>query len=115
MNKEYKKIEFTAGSRLDKCVKELLKHRERNELVYGYFNGHKLYSDTVNLDDAYKKIIGQTWLEYNKEQEKWIDEYEKQRKKHIEKIPELSKVWKQKGREVLEPDRWELWDKNSSS
>lgn len=30
---------------------------------------------------------------------------------HENKIPELTKVWKAKGREILTEDKWELWDK----
>ena len=42
-NKKYKKIECI-GSTLYNCVNKLLEYKDRGELVYVDFNGHKLYS-----------------------------------------------------------------------
>ena len=54
---KYKKIEFGFGN-IESAIKELNQHKERGELVYGEFNGQKLYSDKDNLDSAYVKITG---------------------------------------------------------
>ena len=48
---EHRKIEFGLGN-IESAVKELARYKERGELVYGEFNGQKLYSDTDDLDSA---------------------------------------------------------------
>lgn len=111
MNKQYKKIEFNVGSNIEDVVKELLEYQINGFLVYGEFNGFKLYSDTVTLDGAYKLITGKTKEEFDKAQQEWRDEYNRKEKEHQESIPSLSKEWMKKGREILSDDKLEFWDK----
>lgn len=111
MNNKYKEIEFLAGDTIAEVVKELLSYKEKGKLVCGTFNGVTLYSDTVTMDGAYKEIIGKTKAEFDKGQQEWKEDYERQKQEHQEKIPELSEVWEQKGREILTEDKWDYWNK----
>lgn len=109
--KKYKEIQFRLSSSIEQAVLLLFQYKESGVLVYGDFNGTKLYSDTVTMDGAYKEITGKTKSEFDKSQQEWHDNYDKEKREHEEAIPELSKLWMKKGREVLTEDKWELWDK----
>jgi len=110
MDKKYRKIEFECGCNIEEAVNKLMYYGRRNVLVYGEFNGHPLYSDTVTLDGAYKEIIGKTKAELDKSQQEWKENYEKEEREFEESIPSLSEVWMQKGKEILSEDKWEYWD-----
>lgn len=111
MNKYYRETDFLLGSSIEHCVNELLEYKEKGEFVYGTFNGHKLYSDTVTMDSAYKEITGKTKKQFDDYIKRQNDEYQKQKQEHINSIPEQSKFWMNKGREILDKNKWELWDK----
>lgn len=107
---EYKEIEFYPGCTIEQAVHELWDYNSKGLMVYGEFNGHKLYSDTVTMDGAYKEITGQSKYEHNKYMEKWKEDCEiksqKSREMAIKNIP----VWIEKGHEILSSDKWSLWD-----
>lgn len=107
MKKSYKEIEFGFGN-IESAVKELKSHKE---LVCGSFNGEMLYSDIDDLDSAYKKITGKTKAEFDEAERIRHEEYQEQQRKHKEAIPELTKEWISKGKEVLEEKYLELWNK----
>jgi predicted nuclease with TOPRIM domain len=109
MNKNYEEIEFCAGDTIVEAVKDLLKYKEKGILAKGSFNGIILYSDTVTIDGAYQEIMGKTKTEFDKEQEDWRNEYEKRDQEFKESIPELTKMWIQKGKEILKEDKWAYW------
>lgn len=111
MNKKYEKINFLAGNTVEQAVKELLSYKEEGKLVCGEFNGVVLYSDTVTMDSAYQKITGKTKAEFDQSQQEWKENFDRKKKEHEDKIPELTKVWMEKGREILMEDRWEHWDR----
>lgn len=73
-----RKIEFAPGSTIESAVYELLAAKARGEQVYGDFNGHKLYSDTVTMDSAYTEIMGCTKAEFDKRQAEWRENYKKE-------------------------------------
>lgn len=108
-NKKYKKIECI-GSTLYNCVNKLLEYKDRGELVYVDFNGHKLYSDTTTMDSAYKQVTGMPYHQYQEYLKKLEKERKEQEREHDEAIPRLIEEWKQKGREILEEDKIEFWD-----
>lgn len=110
MNKKYEQIDFFAGNTVEQAVNELLSYREKGKLVCGEFNGVTLHSDTVTMDSAYLEIVGKTKLEFDKEQQEWKDNYNRQKKEHEDNIPNLTKEWMGKGREILSEDKWEYWD-----
>jgi len=110
MNKNYKTIDFMCGSNIEDAVNELLSYKEKGILTCGSFNGTTLYSDTVTINKAYMKIIGKTKEEFDKAQQERVENYKKQELEHKEAIPALTKVWMEKGREILTEDNWKLWD-----
>lgn len=110
MNKYYQKIEFNWGGNIESAVRELLNYKEKGILACGEFNGVTLYSDTVTLDGAYKEITGKTKDEHDEYERKWREEYYRKEQEHKEQIPELTKTWTEKGREVLSEDKWSLWN-----
>lgn len=63
MEKAYKEIKFSLGSSIEKAVNQLLEFKNDGILVCGSFNGVMLYSDTVEIDQAYLDIIGKTKTE----------------------------------------------------
>lgn len=107
MNK-YKEIEFGFGGNIESAIKELKSH---NELVCGSFNGQMLYSDIDDLDSAYVKITGKTKAEFDEAERVRHEEYEEQKRKHKEAIPELTKEWIEKGNTILDEKYRELWAK----
>jgi hypothetical protein len=111
MNSKYSKIEFLAGNTIDKAVNELLDFRAKGILVCGDFNGITLYSDTVTMDDAYKVITGKTKSEFDDFQREEIEKSKRKRAEHQASIPSLFEEWRAKGRDVLDEDKWEYWDR----
>ena len=73
-----RKIEFAPSSTIESAVYELLAAKARGEQVYGDFNGHKLYSDTVTMDSAYTEIMGCTKAEFDKRQAERRENYKKE-------------------------------------
>ena len=111
MDKKYTEIEFGLGWSLERAVKELIEYAVKGEFVYGEFNGHVLYSDTVSMDSAYLEVVGRTYREHKDSQRKWREEYDRREREHKENIPQLEKEWIAKGHDALSEDKWELWDK----
>jgi len=64
LGKKYTEIEFCWGCSIDDAVNELLDYKNDGLLVFGEFNGVKLYSDIVTIDKAYKDITGKTKSEH---------------------------------------------------
>ncbi len=110
MEKQYREIDFGFGD-ISSAVNELQSYKQKNELVFGVFNGHKLYSDVDNLDSAYKKITGKSKAEFDDYEQKRHEEYQEEERKHKESIPELTKEWIEKGNSVLDEKYHELWAK----
>jgi len=108
MDKEYKQLEFWGN--IECAVNELMKYKEKGILACGEFNGVTLYSDTVTMDSAYLSIVGKTKSQFEKEQQEWRENYEREEKKFKESIPALTKEWISKSREILTEDKWEYWD-----
>jgi len=106
---EYQEIKFWAGN-IEEAVKELWHYKNEGILAYVDFNGTTLYSDTVTMDDAYLKITGKTKAKFDKAQQDWHDNYEREEREFKEQIPKLTEEWKKKGREILAEDKWDYWD-----
>lgn len=109
MEKNYREIQFGAGDRIESAMQDLARFKERGELVYGEFNGQKLYSDIDDLDSAFKKITGKTKAEFDEAERVRHEEYKEQERKHKEAIPELTKEWIEKGNKILDEKYRELW------
>lgn len=110
-DREYIEIELDAGSTIDEAVSILQRHEYLGHKVFASFNGVKLYSDNITLDRAYLAITGKTKAENEKRRAELREEYKREQEEHKRKIPELTEHWKAKGREILEEDKWKLWDK----
>ena len=108
---EHRKIEFCAGDSIERAMQDLARFKERGELVYGEFNGQRLYSDIDDVDSAYKKITGKTKAEFDAERKAENDRYKEEQRKHKEAIPELTKEWIEKGNVILDEKYHELWAK----
>ncbi|MBQ8891780.1 MAG: hypothetical protein IJ068_02830 [Bacilli bacterium] len=61
-----KKLKFIDNETLDDAVTRLIQQRNNNNHVFLEFNGVKLFSDTVSIDDAYKQVCGCTKEEFEK-------------------------------------------------
>lgn len=107
--KNYEEIEFYWGS-VENAVEKLLEYKEQNKLGMIEFNGVKLYSDTVTMDDAYLKIVGSTKAEHDAYLLEEKRKYDEELRLHEESIPRLTEEWIAKGREVFSENKWELWD-----
>ena len=107
----YRKIEFGAGDSIESAIKDLQRFKERGELVYGEFNGQKLYSDVDDLDSAYTKITGKSKKEFDAQMKAENDKYKEDQKKHKDSIPELTKEWIAKGNEILDKQYQDKWAK----
>jgi len=111
MKTNYRKIEFGAGDSIERAMNDLARFKERGELVYGEFNEQKLYSDIDDIDSAYQKITGKTKAEFDEARQKEHEEYEAEKKRHEQAIPELTKQWIEKGNLILDEKHHELWAK----
>lgn len=111
METNYKKIHFGAGENIEAAINQLEHYKSIGELVYGDFNGQKLYSDKDDLDSAYLKITGKTKVEFDTEMKAENDRYKAEKKKHEEAIPELTKEWIEKGKATLDEQYHEKWEK----
>ena len=106
-----KEIEFYPGESIDSAWKKLLKESaECEDTCFGKFNDHEILS-TDTLDEAYVKVIGQTKAEFDKEMQDWQDDYERKKKEHQERIPELTEKYCKEARGVILEDQYEYWDK----
>ncbi len=104
--KNYREIDFFFGG-IEDAIAELKSH---DDLVCILFNGQMLYSDIDDVDSAYKKITGKTKAECDEYARIRHEEYEEQQRKHKEAIPQLTKEWIEKGKEVLDEKYLDLWN-----
>lgn len=109
MKNNHRQIDFMPGETIEKAINELSRYKEKNELVYGEFNGEKLYSDVDDLDSAYKKITGKTKAEFDEAERIRHEEYKEEQRKHKEAIPKLTKEWIEKGNSILDKKYHEKW------
>lgn len=96
---------------LEEAVEQLIEHNVFGQHVYGEFNGHRLESDNISLDKAYKEVVGCTYGEFKEKQMRNHFEYEKREQEHEAAIPKLSEEWIIKGHEILDEKYWDEWDK----
>lgn len=110
MKTTHREIEFGFGN-IDSAIKELQKYKEKNELVFGVFNGQKLFSDTDDLDSAYLKITGRTKEQFDEEARISNEKYQEEKKIHEETIPEQTKEWIARGEKVLDLKYLSEWNR----
>lgn len=110
MDKEYELVDFPLSWTIDDVVAELLEYKKNDKLACTDFNGHKLYSDTVTIDNAYLEIVGKTKSEYDKAQKEWREKIIREQEEHKAKIPELTEKWIKEGHKILDEKYWSFWD-----
>ena len=110
MEKQYREIQLEFGGNIDSAMKLLNEYKAKNELVFINFNGHELYSDIDDLDSAYVKVTGKTKEQFDEHQRLIREEYEEEKRKHEESIPELTTEWIKKGNKILDKEYHELWN-----
>jgi len=103
----HRKIEFYFGT-IAEAIEELKKYKD---LVYLEFNGQKLYSDTDDINSAYLKVTGKTKEEVEEAQRLSNEKYEAEKRQHEEAIPELTKEWIEKGKQILDEQYHKDWIK----
>lgn len=108
---KHRKIEFSPGENIESAIKDLKRFKEQGELVYGEFNGQKLFSDVDDIDSAYQKITGRTKAEFDADRKEEHDRYKEDERKHKESIPDLIKEWIEKGNGILDEKYRETWAK----
>lgn len=109
MKNTYKEIQFGFGN-LESAVKELEKHKQNCRLVFGVFNGVKLYSDVDDINSAYKKVTGMTKDEFDKERQNETERYNQTEKEYREIIPKLTKGFIEKGKQILDEKYHKNWN-----
>ena len=109
MEKQYREIQLEFGGNIDSAMKLLNEYKAKNKLVFINFNGQELYSDIDDLDSAYVKVTGKTKEQFDEHQRLIREEYEEEKRKHEESIPELTTEWINKGNKILDKKYHELW------
>ena len=109
--KTYERLDVGCFPKLDDVVMLLLNYNMAGILAYVDFNDHYLYSDEVTMDGAYMECIGKTKAEFDEDQRKWREEYNRHQAEHKAAIPQLTKEWIAKGHTILDSKYWERWDK----
>lgn len=111
MEKKY--IEIECWGNLENAVQELIEYsiKHKGNLACCEFNGKMLYSDTVSLNSAYQEVTDKSYFQFNEDEKIWREEYSRKEEEHKTAIPELAKMWIEKGHKVLDEDKWDYLDK----
>ena len=72
-----RKIDVSSWTNLESVVYLLLAYKADGQHVYCDYNGHRLYSETVSMDSAYKEVSGTTKEERDDSEQKYEDSFEK--------------------------------------
>lgn len=106
-----KKIELYCGTTIDEAFEKLKEESKIiNDVCFTVFNGKEILS-TDNIDDAYKKITGNTKQEFDEYVRQWKDNFERKEKLHQEKIPQLTDEYRKRARGLVVEESLEFWDK----
>lgn len=106
-----KEIEFLPGSDIDSAWQELLRESaDCKDTCCGMFNGKEIRS-TDTLDEVYVKVLGITKADFDDLVRREREEYDHRKKEHKDKIPNLTKEYREKARGIILEDQYEYWDK----
>lgn len=109
MTKQHKELKLKLSTTVEQAVNLLIEYRDAGELVMCDFNGFKLYSDTVTMDNAYLTIVGKTKDEFDIQQGNFAKRMEEEDRKHKEEAPKLIEKYTQIGKELLDESKHKLW------
>jgi hypothetical protein len=105
-----KEITIYAGSTIKTAWKEILIESSKCEdTCFVNFNGKQILS-TDTLDEAYKKVTGKTKAEFEEEQRKWHEDYEREQNEFEMKIPKLTEEYRNRARGLIIESQLEYWD-----
>ena len=110
MDKIYVKVKFPLGSNVEDAVNLLLSYKAKGRLAWGEFNKHELYSDTVTSDNAHMDIVGRTKSQLEKTRQEFIEKYNADKLEHEKQLPDLIKLWVEKGQKIISHKKWVLWE-----
>lgn len=106
-----KELRIPGGTNIDEAIEILKKEAEQaSEPCFGKFNGKILYS-TDTIDEAYIKVIGKTKAEFEDEQRKWKEEYDRAEREHRARIPQQTEKYRNEARGLVLDSELEYWDK----
>lgn len=109
-----KELNFGEGVSIDDAIEMLKQEKEQGNTAFGIFNGVKLSTENLSVDDAYKLIIGQTKEEYENDLKILLEKYAEEKQRNHERVLEASKeripYWIQKGHEIFPEELWSEWD-----
>ena len=105
------KAELYSGymGHLDNAVKLLNDARAEGRNIYIEFNGQKLYSLLDDEDSCYMKVVGTTKKEYEQEQQRLSEEWEKKEKEENAKAQSKIPYWIEEGNKLIYPQMQQEW------
>lgn len=95
---------------LEGIVHLLQDYNEQGRLVSYNFNGHMLYSDTVNMNSAFFLVTGKTKDQIDREAAERAERLRQLTKPPAPQAPKFDNEWVEKGRSALDIRYWKLWD-----
>ena len=96
---------------IDRTVEVLQQYNKAGEKVCYEFNGVMLFSDTVDLDSAYKQITGFTKSEFEEEKRRWLKEDEEREKQEEKEAKAKIPKWIERGKSLIYPEKLQSWKK----
>ena len=110
IKEEAEEIDFCVGTNLEYVVL-YLENRRRNGDIYLYtnFNGEKLYSIDVTMNNAFKKCTGVTRKTWLKKEEKWEKENKEKIERWKKEAEENLPNWISEGQLYIHPEKFEEW------
>ena len=87
-----REIQVAPGDNLESVVYTLLAEKAKGKHAFCFFNNHKLHSDTVTMDSAFKEVTGFTKEEFDKKQQEWREEFEREQKEREAREQEYAQI-----------------------
>lgn len=96
---------------LDNAVDFLTKAREMGQNIYFNFNGHKLYSANVTLNNAYLEVCGMTHDDFVEKEKKWRERLAREEKERKANAQEKKPYWVEEGKKYIPAGLWKEWER----
>ena len=106
---EIKKDFYSGFSHIDDEGQEIwdFKERDLEEENISEFADYLIENASCAFEHKDRELLEKVLRNYNKVKY----ESKREKEKQINSIPEKSRIWMKKGREVLDKSKWELWDR----
>ena len=96
---------------LDEIIDLLAKHKKWGSNVYVNFNGKPLYSLLDDADSCYKKVTGMDKVGFEKAMDEERRMWQERKRKEKEKAREMIPEWIERGKKLIEPEKFSEWEK----